>query len=268
MQYVQKMQANSRDRLGEQMQIHEITQKLNEVSPGGVIAKSFLSGLAGGATSALSKVGITGPDASAYAEPTTGGANDPAGAQKATASLVASMVPAVTKAWGQTVAKYMAQSKDPVTDAPVTSVDRLDNASKQMLRKELYAMINNSIAPQSGNYNYETLGNSLTDLDAQEQADIIKTAISKNAEAIWNSTITNAKGNAVTNLWTSLVKDGIAPASSFLRFNSQNEVQADLQVDPTTKQLQIKLPGKSAWEKFDYDNPTHVKIGKDKGFIK
>lgn len=248
------------------MQIHEITQKINEVSAGGVIGTSFLSGLAGGVTSALSKVGVSAPDASAFAEPTTGGANDQAGAQKATASLVASMIPVITKTWGQTVAKYMAQSKDPITGAPVTSVDKLNDATKQQLRKELYTIVNNSIAPR-GNYNYETLGNSTTDPDDQEQAEIIKTAISTNAEAIWNKTVSNTDSNALTPLWAKLIKDGIAPAASFLRFKSSNEVQASIRENPTTKELEIQMPGKTTWEKFDRTNPAHIKIGKEKGFI-
>lgn len=250
------------------MQIHEITkQKLNE----GPIASSFLSGVASGATSALSKVGIVGPDASAYAGSTTGGANDQAGAQQATASLVASMTPVMAKSWGQTVAKIMSQSEDPVTGAPVTSVEKLDDAAKQMLRKELYSMINKSIS-RGGSFDYEKLGDTISDRGSIEykQAFAIKNSISKDAEEIWTNTLNNVKSTALTKMWENLIQSGIAPAISFLKFKASGEDSGagSYRENPTTKEFEIMLPGKSAWEKYDPANPAHLKFGRDKGFAK
>jgi hypothetical protein len=238
------------------MQIHEITQR-RKLSEAG-----FGAGLATGLTSALSKVGVAAPDASAYQQ--SSGANDELAAFKANAALVSTMMGTMSKAWAQTVAKYMAQSKDSTTGAPVTDIKLLDEPTKNILKQELYKMVNGAIYPR-GDYDYNKLGDTTVDTDSIEQADIIKTAITKSLLQIWEQTTKGVKGEALTPLWQALVRDGIAPAQNFLTFTSRGN--ADIRKNESTGKLEIKLPGKPSWEIFNYQDPQHVKVGKENGWI-
>lgn len=238
------------------MQIHEITRrKLSEAG--------FGAGLATGLTSALSKVGVAAPDASAYQQ--SSGASDELSAYKANAALVSTMMGTMSKAWAQTVAKYMTQSKDPTTGAPVTDIKLLDEPTKHALKQELYKMVNGAIYPR-GDYDYNKLGDNSVDSDAIEQADIIKTAITTNLLKIWDQTSKGVKGEALTPLWQGIVRDGIAPAQNFLTFTSRGN--AEIRQNPSSGKLEIKLPGKPSWEQFNYEDPNHIKVGKENGWIK
>lgn len=239
------------------MQIHEITyQALNEAG--------FGSGLATGLSGALGKVGIAAPDASAYGGD-TGGSNDQLAAFKATAGLVNTMATTAAKTWAQTVAKYQAQSKDSVTDTPATSVDQLDPPTQQMMKQDLYNIVNGAIYPR-GDFDFNKLGSNTNDKNALEQADIIKTAIIQNIDNIWANTLKNASGKVLLPLWKDLTQNGIAPAQNFLRF-SQKGADVQFRQSPISGKLELLLPGKSSWQMFDPKNIEHLKVGREKGII-
>jgi len=235
------------------MQIHEITRrKLSEAG--------FGAGLATGLTSALSKVGVGAPDASAYQQSKTGGAGGQLGAYKATAGLVKTLTTTMQTAWAQTIKSYLEQTKDEQGN-PVMGIAQLPPATQSMLHKDLMAMINNTIRPSMRNFDYQTIGNQSNDPDVVGAAADIKDTISKNADKIYQLTVSGtAKTAQLTQLFQDMVTNGIAPAQNLLTFTTQR-ITPRWGTDPTTKELTINLGAGD--QLFNMSDPRHKEAWDD-----
>jgi len=236
------------------MQIHEITKRnLNEAG--------FGAGLASGLTSALSKVGVGGPDASAYQQSKIGGPGGQPGAYKATAGLVKTLTTTMQTAWAQTIKSYLEQTKDE-QGYPVMGIAQLPPAAQSMLHKDLMAMINNTIRPSMRNFDYQTMGNQSNDPDVVGAAADIKDTIAKNADKIYQLTVSGtAKTAQLTQLFQDMVTNGIAPAQNLLTFTTQR-ITPKWGRDPTTGEITIDTRGGQP-EVFDSSNPQHKEAWAD-----
>ena len=246
------------------MQIHEITKHhLTEAPNLGGLAASAASGAVGSAISnSLMNKAFAG---TGYVNPNTATSvpGGQAGAWKATAGIVAALVPATQKAWQTIVANKLAISKDPTTGAPATSVEQLDEPTKNQLRQQLTQLINNSIKPGQ-NFDYNTMGNNSGDRQIAGSADKIKTAITTNAEQILNLTLKGVKPADMTKNWEVLVSQGIAPAANFVAYNAQQE-DADLKFDTKTQKMMIKFPN-GPFVPFRSQDPKHAQVAKAWGY--
>ena len=235
------------------MQIHEVTRRnLKEVG--------FAGGLATGLASAMNKVGVAGPDASAYQPGKFGGPGGQAGAYKANASLVKTLTTTMQTAWAQTIKSYLEQSKDEIGN-PVMSVAQLSPATQSALHKDLMTMINNTIRPSMRTWDYQTLGNQSNDPEIVGAAAEIKDSINKNADKIYQLTASgNAKTSQLTPLFQDMVTNGIAPAQNLLAFTTQ-KITPRWNLDPATGEYTIDFG--SGTEVFNPSNPRHKEAWED-----
>lgn len=193
------------------MQIHEITKRnLNEAG--------FAAGLASGLSSALSKVGVAGP--SADAGKTAGPSMNRADALKMGQQLTQTLMPVMMKNWSERVRAAVAQSKDPATNAPVTSPAALTPDSLNTLKVELDDIIGQAISPRGG-FNYNKLEQMVGDDQlAKSQAQVVTQAIQAAADQIFKATVDPKGGVNTAQAWKSLMTDGIAPAQGILAFDA------------------------------------------------
>jgi hypothetical protein len=222
------------------MQIHELTRprKINE--------QGFGAGLASGLQSALSKVGVQGPEATNAPGPDlTGPKMNRAQALAAGQRTAATLMPIMTKDWAKAVQTAMAQSIDPATQAPPTSAAQLTSGEQARLKAELVAMVNRAIAPQ-GSFDYTRLADNIGDTTTPEGQTTKATAmqaiedIDQAINAIFNATLdprVNPK-----EAWLQLTRDGIAPAQGIQAFDS-NSRSSEIRMSTAAKKLadQIKL---------------------------
>ena len=222
------------------MQIHELTRprKINE--------QGFLGGLAAGLQSAASKVGVQGPAATNAPGPDlTGPKMNRAQALAAGQRTAATLMPIMTKDWAKAVQTAMAQSIDPVTQAPPTSAAQLTSGEQARLKAELVAMVNRAIAPQ-GSFDYTRLADNIGDTTTPEGQTTKATAmqaiedIDQAINAIFNATL-DPKVNP-KEAWLKLTRDGIAPAQGIQSFDS-NSRSSEIRMSTAAKKLadQIKL---------------------------
>jgi hypothetical protein len=231
------------------MQIHEITRRtLSEAG--------FAGGLATGLAGALNKVGVAGPDTSAYQDPKLGGDNSQLAAYKATAGLVKTLTTTMQSAWAQTIKSYLEQSKDEIGN-PVVSVAQLDPATLAGLQKDLTAMINKTINPTTAGWDYESMGNRSNDPEIVGAATEIKNSIRKNAEKIYQLTTSGrAKTSELTPLFQDMVTNGIAPAKNLQSFTSEQR-RIKFYQDPSGNWIVDVGNGPV---KFDINNPEHKEV--------
>jgi hypothetical protein len=207
------MPASFRDLLGEQMQIYEITKpKLNEAG--------FAQGLAGGLSSALSKVGVAGPDMSQTDN--TGPSMDRAAALKMGQQLTQTLMPVMMKNWTTRVQAAMAQSKDPATGQAATSAAMLTPDSQNTLKAELDDIIGQAIQPRGG-FDYNRLEQYAgADAVSKSQAQVVTQAIQTAADQIFKATLDPKGGVNTAQAWKSLMTDGIAPAQGIISFEQSS----------------------------------------------
>ena len=227
------------DQLGKHMQIHELTRprKINE--------EGFGAGLASGLQSALSKVGVQGPEATNTPGPDLVGPKmNRAQALAAGQRTAATLMPIMQKDWSKAVQTAMAQSTDPVTKAPPTSAAQLTSGEQARLKAELVAMVNRAIAP--GSFNYTRLADNIGDTTTPEGQTTKATAmqaiedIGQAIDTIFNATLdprVNPK-----EAWLQLTRDGIAPAQGIQSFDS-NSTSSAIRMSTAAKKLsdQIQL---------------------------
>jgi hypothetical protein len=244
------------DQLGKHMQIHELTR------PRKITEQGFLGGLATGLQSAASKVGVQGPAATPQ-DRYTGPSMNRAQALAAGQRIASSLTPVMKKDWAKAVQAAMAQSTDPTTQAPPTSVARLTSGEQARLKAELVAMVNNAI-DNRGSFDYTRLPDGIGDNTTPEGQTIKATAmqavedISQAIETIFKATL-DPKADPST-AWQDLVRDGIAPAQGIRSFDKggirsgtragQVEIKTDTAGNP-----QINFG--QGWIKFDKNNPEH-----------
>ena len=234
------------------MQIHEITQRPLKEGALSTIAGSVVKGIGGALDQHL---GIKGADL-APANMGGGGA-DQLAAFKANSGLVQSITTAMQKAWGETVATQLAQTKDSATGAPFTSVKQMDAASQGLLKKSLISLINKTIRPSAASFDYETMGRGSDNPDIVGAAYEIKDSITRDMELVWTMTTDGAKSSEIAPAWKNLVNNGIAPAQNFLTYNTEKRT-SKLYRDPTSGQFMIDLG--SGPEKLDLTNPEHKAV--------
>ena len=193
------------------MQIHEITKrKLNEAG--------FAQGLATGLGSALSKVGVAGPDMAQGDK--TGPGMDRAAALKMGQRLTQTLMPVMMKNWSETVSRVVRQSTDPATGQPATSPAALTPASQNTLKMELDNIISQAIEPRGG-LDYTKLDQMVgADQLSKSQAQVITQAIQTAADQIFKATLDPKAGVDVGQAWQSLMTNGIAPAQGVLAFDA------------------------------------------------
>lgn len=191
------------------MQIHEITkQQLKEAG--------FAAGLATGLGSALSKVGVAGPDITQSDK--TGPSMDRAAALKMGQQLTQTLMPVMMKNWTARVQAAMAQSKDPATGQAATSAAMLTPASQNTLKAELDDIIGQAIQPRGG-FDYNRLEQYAgADTVSKSQAQVVTQAIQTAADQIFKATLDPTGGVNTAQAWKSLMTDGIAPAQGILAF--------------------------------------------------
>ena len=191
------------------MQIHEITKrKLNEAG--------FAQGLATGLSSALSKVGVAGPD---QVQPDkTGPSMNRADALKMGQKLTQTLMPVMMKNWTARVQAAMAQSKDPATGQAATSAAMLTPDSQNTLKAELDDIIGQAIQPRGG-FDYNRLEQYAgEDAVSKSQAQVVTQAIQTAADQIFKATLDPKGGVNTAQAWKSLMTDGIAPAQGIIAF--------------------------------------------------
>jgi len=218
MQYVPKMLANSRDQLGEQMQIHELTRprKVNEASVAGALggAGAALSGIANQiGKQAMTKV--LGTDTTAQYGDTQ---NREQGFQNmANSSAAKTLATTMQTAWQQTVQNFMANSKDSNGNPP-TGLDQVTQPSIATLKANLEDLVNRMIGRNGADYkNLATMvGNPQQKLYTEK----IIADIDKSVDAIYNATIQKTDPKAVGNLFTQLVGQGVLPAQNILSYDT------------------------------------------------
>ena len=240
------------------MQIHELTRRK-------ITEAGFLGGLATGLQSALGKVGVQGPaatDADRFSGPMVNRAQALAAGQKTAQALM----PVMMKDWTNKVQTAMAQSTDPATKLPPTSVGRLTTGEQARLKTELVSMVNHAIQSQ-GTFDYTGLANNIGDATTPEGQTIKATAmqavqdISQAIDAIFNATL-DPKADPST-AWQDLVRDGIAPAQGVLAYDSGSGLRSNGQA-PGKVQISYVGPGDyrinfgQGWMQYDNKNPAHT----------
>ena len=240
------------------MQIHELTRprKINE--------EGFGAGLASGLQSALSKVGVQGPEATPQ-DSGTGPMMNRAQALAAGQKTVQSLMPVMMKDWATKVQTAMAQSTDPVTKAPPTSAAQLTSGEQARLKAELVAMVNNAIrSKEKGSVDYTQLANNIGDATTPEGQTIKATAmqvsqdIGQAIEAIFKATLDPRAD--LGKAWQELGTNGIAPAQGILSFDTggsgggRGSGQVEIKLDSAGNP---KINFGQGWIKFDKNNPEH-----------
>lgn len=148
----------------------------------------------------------------------TGAVMNRAQALKLGQEMSKTLLPVLQQNWASQVQAALAQSRDPATKAPPTSVAKLTSGEKSVLKSQLTAMVNQAIQPRS-NFNYTTLANYVGDDTTPEgqtvKANAMKTIQELNSaiEGIFQSTIA---GTNPAQDWQKLVTAGIAPAQGVL----------------------------------------------------
>ena len=222
------------------MQIHELTR------PRKITEQGFLGGLASGLQSAASKVGVQGPAATNTPGPDlTGPKMNRAQALAAGQKIAATLMPIMTKDWAKAVQTAMAQSIDPVTQAPPTSAAQLTSGEQARLKAALVNMVNRAIEPR-GSFDYTRLADNIGDTTTPEGQTTKATAmqaiedIDQAINTIFNATL-DPKVNP-EQAWIQLTRDGIAPAQGIQSFDS-NSTSSAIRMSAAAKELanQIKL---------------------------
>lgn len=236
------------------MQIHEITNRqINEAMLGvGAAIGRQISG-------ALQRKAFGG------VQPGSGGATmDRAQALKLGQQLTNTLTPVMMKQWGEAVQSAMANSKNPATGAPVTSVAELTPDSRNTLKTELDLMISQVIQPRGG-FDYRDLKNSAgKDALSQNQAQAVIDAIEQAADQIFRATVDPAAGINTAQAWQKLMQAGIAPAQGIIAFEA-GSVGGHTRFDKdSSNRLIISING-GPYEIFNRDNPRHLEAARAEG---
>ena len=228
------------------MQIHEITRrKLNEAG--------FAQGLAGGLSSALSKVGVAGPDMGQdkFAGP---GMNDMQ-ASAVALKQAQTLKPLMQKSWGQIVQKIMSTSKDSA-GVPITNLNQLEPAELDNLEAQLVGLINKNVGSRGS---YTQLPNMTNDEQAKAGATEIVMIINTAKDEILKAA---KEGTDAGKAWDNLIT-GIAQSMTFQAFDTGGGGDIDLRVKrgsvPTTFEINL---GNGTYVDFDKTNPKHAEVAK------
>lgn len=181
------------------MQIFEITQRR-------AVTEGVLSAL--GNKFIQSATGLSGQ----LDEPVTG-ANARMAAFKATSTAAGPLAKQMQLAWAQTVQELMSRSKD-AAGAPST---KASDINPNDLKQQLDTMINNMV--RAGK-DYKQVGAGVEDPTAKDATVTAQDAISKGTEAILKATSDpRINANQTTQLWLSLVQNGILPLQQIAQFD-------------------------------------------------
>ena len=240
------------------MQIHEITHKrVDEAMLGvaGAIGRQISGALQRKAFGSV-------------ISPTGGATMDRAQALKLGQQLATTLTPVMMKQWGAAVQAAMAQSKNPTTGAPVTSVAELTPDSRNTLKAELDAMISQAIQPR-GAFDYNNLKDfAAKDTLSQNQAQAVTDKISQAADQIFKATVDPAAGINTAQAWKSLVQDGIAASQGIIAFEgggSSGGAASKTRFDTDDMGRMIISINGGPFQIYDNSNPLHNAAAKASG---
>jgi len=213
------MLASSRDQLGEQMQIHELTRprRVNEGFLGG--AAAALGGIAKqvGKQAINKAVGgdVTSQDGPAQSREQgfKSMVNSPAAKTLATS---------MQAAWAETVRNFLTNAKDSMGN-PATSVRGVSTPSTEALKTELRTLVNKMIGgSQSSAFDYSNMANNIGDPVAKAGIQEIIARINEYTESIFKATVLGIDPKNLSNDWLKLVGDGILPAQNARAYDSKS----------------------------------------------
>lgn len=222
------------------MQIFEITQRktVNE----GVLSAI---GKAVGNKAIQAATGLSGQ----LDEPASG-PNARMAAFKATSTAAGPLAKQMQLAWAQTVQELMSRSKD-AAGAPSTKASDIDPND---LKQQLDTMINNMV--RAGK-DYKQVGAGVEDPTAKDATLTAQDAISKGTEAILKATSDpRINANQTTQLWLSLVQNGIVPLQQIAQFDKTTNA-------PTSnKEMTMTRNAKGEWlvngQPYNPKDPVHA----------
>lgn len=227
------------------MQIHEVTQPVNEIlgaitKPLG-LAYNLAKGVAGAAKDEyLQKYGDITPD-------TKGPPGGRPEAFKANAQLVGALGKQLNKAWSQYLQQFLARTRDTAGN-PATNLAAVSPGSLAQLKPQLINMINSAISPR-GQVDYSQLENSVADDPvAQGQARAARAALDRAVDAIIDATM--KPGNNAQQLaraWADAVQNGIAPAQDALAFTPGSGARSRTTSTSTSSGIKITQDPRGGW---------------------
>lgn len=232
------------------MQIHEITQrKLTEVG--------FGAGLATGLQGALSKVGVAAPDT--QTGQFTGATMNRAQALSQAQKQVQTLIPVMQKNWAKAVQDTLAQSTDPATGAPATGVATMTTGDQNSLKAKLVELVN-SVIFRNGGSQYKNLPNSVgEDPTTKAQAMQVVQDINSAVDTIFQGTMDKATN--VQQAWTSLGRDGIAPAQAIVIRDAGLTGNTSVRAKAGGKEGEYEVDlGNGVFVPYDPKNPEHKKV--------
>ena len=249
------MLESSRDQLGEQMQIHELTRprKVDEAAGavsavlGGIgqqLGKQAMSKAFGG-TDVLGKFGGNTSN------------TDRAGAYKQGMDMARTMVPIMQKSWQQAVQEFLSQSKDKAGN-PATNLKMVTTPSLGTLKVQLDQLISQSINPQTS-FVYTQIPQYVgDDPTSRASANTVVRDLETISTEIYNATI---EGNDTSQAWQKLVTNGIVPAQNVMAYDKGTNMSSKPRFGEDSLGRMIISIGGAPYELFLPDsNAKHKEI--------
>ena len=203
--------------------LSNMASAVSNTVPGKVVggAANLVGGVAGALGKSLMSKAFGGVDVMGNK---TGAVMNRAQALKLGRDMAQTLMPVLMQNWQAKVQTAMAQSTDPLTKAPPTSVSRMTSGEQSKLKAELVTMVNQAIQPR-GVFDYKTLANYVGDTTTPEGQTTKATAmqavqdINQAIESIFQTTLTG-RGDP-KQAWQDLVVNGIAPAQGVESFDNR-----------------------------------------------